>query len=177
MMKIVVASLNPAKIEAVRSGFSRVFPDATLKIKGIAVSSGVSDQPMSDEETLLGATNRADNACKIHPEADFCVGLEGGLERTEHGLCSVPWVVVRKADRYGRGSTGRYFLPEAISKLVLEGKELGEADDIVFGRTNSKQSDGAVGILSKGLCSRSDAFVHAIVLALIPFMNPELYSD
>lgn len=176
-MKIVVASQNPAKIEAVRMGFTRVFPNDTLEIEGVSVPSGVADQPMSDTETLLGATNRANNAHDAVVGADFYVGLEGGLEQTEHGLCSVPWIVVRQGDRYGRGSTGRYFLPEAISKLVLEGKELGEADDIVFNRKNSKQSDGAIGILSKGLCSRTDAFVHAIVLALIPFMNPELYSD
>ena len=48
----------------------------------VAVPSGVPDQPMGDEETKLGALNRACNArdcvCGRGEAADFFVGLEGG---------------------------------------------------------------------------------------------------
>jgi non-canonical (house-cleaning) NTP pyrophosphatase len=41
------------------------------------VTSGVSDQPFGIEETYQGAQNRADNAQKAVPGADYYVGLEG----------------------------------------------------------------------------------------------------
>lgn len=57
----------------------------------------------------------------------------------------------------------------------MEGKELGEADDLVFGQTNSKQANGAVGILTDNVLTRTTFYEPAVILALIPFKNPELY--
>ena len=59
--------------------------------------------------------------------------------------------------------------------LVREGKELGEADDIVFGKENSKQTYGAVGLLTGDVIDRTRFYEDAVVLALIPFRNPDLY--
>lgn len=64
----------------------------------------------------------------------------------------------------------------SLCALFAEGLELGEADDRVFGRTNSKQATGAVGLLSKDLITRQSYYEHAITLALIPFLNEELYK-
>ncbi len=46
---------------------------------------------------------------------------------------------------------------------------------MVFGRTNSKQGNGAVGLLTGDVIDRAAYYVHAVILALIPFRNPELY--
>ena len=56
-MKIAVGSTNPVKVEAVRQTISRIWSEA--EIIPIAVPSGVSEMPMSDEETRTGARNRA----------------------------------------------------------------------------------------------------------------------
>lgn len=175
-MKIVVASLNPAKIEAVRAAFSKAFPNKPFEIEGVSVPSDVKDQPTSIEEARRGAENRAMNAQKAR-EAYYWVGLEAGIEDTPHGMVSSAWVCVMDGTRRGFGNSGQFVLPEKIARLVREGKELGEADDIVFGRTNSKQAEGAIGILSRHLYTRSDALCFATVAALIPFMNRDLYSD
>ncbi|MFK7923672.1 MAG: DUF84 family protein, partial [Bacteroidia bacterium] len=66
-MKIIVASRNPIKVEATRMAFTEVFPDEVLKCEGISVASGVSDQPMDEAETKLGAINRVQNAIKDTP--------------------------------------------------------------------------------------------------------------
>ena len=66
-------------------------------------------------------------------------------------------------------------MPIKISNLIKEGYELGDADDIVFKRSNSKQKNGAVGILTDNLINRTDYYSHAIILALIPFTNSKLY--
>ena len=75
----------------------------------------------------------------------------------------------------GKGRSGTFFLPPKIAELIRQGKELGEADDIVFGRTNSKQENGAVGILTDGVVDRTKYYTEAVVLALIPFKNERLY--
>ena len=54
-------------------------------------------------------------------------------------------------------------------------RDSGDADDIVFKRSNSKQQNGAVGILTDNVINRTDYYSHAIILALIPFTNTKLY--
>ena len=54
--------------------------------------------------------------------------------------------------------------------------ELGEADDFVFKRKNSKKKDGAVGILTNGLIDRRKYYEEAVVMSLIPFLNKNLFS-
>ncbi|MEN0049906.1 MAG: DUF84 family protein, partial [Bacteroidota bacterium] len=58
MQKIIVASKNPVKIKAALQGFQEMFPEGFFEAEGIAVPSGVSDQPMGNEETYQGAWNR-----------------------------------------------------------------------------------------------------------------------
>lgn len=53
--------------------------------------------------------------------------------------------------------------------------ELGHADDQVFGRVDSKKKDGVVGILTHGAIDRAHYYQHALVLALIPFINNTIY--
>jgi inosine/xanthosine triphosphatase len=145
-------------------------------VTGVSASSGVSDQPMSEEETLLGATNRAENASKQMPDVDYWVGIEGGLSETNNGMEAFAWVVIKSRNGIiGRGRTGSFFLPDKVSDLIRKGKELGEADDIVFNRTNSKQANGSVGILTGDVLTRTTYYEPAIIFALIPFKNPELY--
>ena len=176
MQKIIIASKNPVKIQAALDGFIRMFSDQAFEGEGVSVASGVSDQPQSSEETLRGARQRVKNASTQYPHADFWVGIEGGIEETCNGMEAFAWIVVRSRDGYdGIGKTGSFFLPQKIVDLIKQGKELGEADDIVFGRTNSKQENGAVGLLTDNIIHRKDYYTAAIILALIPFKNTHLY--
>jgi inosine/xanthosine triphosphatase len=176
MKKLVVASTNPIKIESARLGFARMFPDEKFTISGVSAASGVPDQPMGEEETLEGAENRADNVSKMSKDADYWIGIEGGLKETARGMEAFAWIVVKsKKGTVGRGRTGSFFIPEKVVKLVHEGKELGVADDIVFGLKNSKQSNGAVGILTNNILTRTTSYESAVILAFIPFKNPDLY--
>ncbi len=53
-----------------------------------------------------------------------------------------------------------------------QGLNLGDADDQVFRRTNSKQGSGAVGLLTDDVVTRTTLYEQAVILALIPFKNP-----
>ena len=174
--EIVVASRNPVKVEATKHGFERIFPGDRFELRQVSVPSGVSDQPESDGETLQGANQRAQNARIECPDATYWVGIEGGIEDSSRGMRAFAWVVVLAENGLGRGHSGGFFLPDRVADLVRQGKELGEADDIVFGRQNSKQQEGAIGLLTHGAMDRRELYEHAVVLALVSLRNPELYT-
>jgi inosine/xanthosine triphosphatase len=174
-MKIVVASKNPVKIRAAARAFQRVLSPPELETRALSVPSGVSRQPSSDQETLKGASQRAQNAAQAIPEADYWVGIEGGIVEQDGQMAAFAWVVVLSQNGSGKSRSGAFFLPPEIAELVRQGKELGEADDIVFGEQNSKQKDGAIGLLTGGAVDRQALYEQAVVLALVPFKNPELY--
>jgi inosine/xanthosine triphosphatase len=176
MKKIVIASNNPVKIEATRQGFEAMFPDEVFQIEALPAASGVSDQPMSSQETMLGATNRARGAKQKQPKADFWVGIEGGVEAQGDDLAAFAWIVILSANSDGKSRTGTFILPPQVAKLIRQGKELGEADDIVFHQSNSKQANGAIGILTGDIIDRTALYKHAVILALVPFKNPVLFQ-
>jgi len=174
MAAIVVASTNPVKIESVRQGFARMFPGATFDVRGIGAESGVSDQPMGDTETMQGAHNRAVHARALAPEATYWVGIEGGCADVNGEMQTFAWIVVLGRQREGKSRTGMFYLPQEVARLVRDGMELGHADDAVFGRSNSKQQNGSVGLLTGDAIDRIEYYAHAVVLALIPFKHPAL---
>ncbi len=132
--------------------------------------------PMSSEECLTGARNRALNACAA-TGADLGIGLEGGVNPESTGLMLLGWAVV--VDREGRESVGggaRLPLPPAISRRVLAGEELGPIMDEILGQNNVRQKGGAVGALTGGLVLRKETFAVAVAYALAPFVSPHLYE-
>jgi inosine/xanthosine triphosphatase len=174
---VLVGSKNPVKIACTEDAFTRAFNKSFL-VEGINASSGVPEQPIGNRETLLGAKNRAFNSRDIFPEAHYWVGIEGGVEEDEVGMFAFAWIFI--LDRKGRTSqskTGTFYLPPAVSKLVSDGMELGKADDMVFAQDNSKEQGGSVGILTKGVVDRSEYYRQAIILALIPFLQENLFSQ
>ena len=175
-MKIVVTSHNPVKIAAVRNAFQSQFSGQEIHLIPIAVESGVTDQPMSDQETRLGARNRVSNARQEFDDADYWVGLEGGLDVFDDQLMAFAWMVI--ANRENQISETRSVtlpLPPKIQALVQGGMELGEANDQVFSTLNSKQGGGAFGLLTDGLMTRESIYTQTLILALIPFVH-ELWS-
>lgn len=176
MKKVIVASINPVKIKAAKLGFKKMFPDQEFIFEGISIPSGVKDQPLGDEETFQGAFNRAKSASEKFLKSDFWVGIEGGVEAKKDEMEAYAWVVIKsKKGLLGKSRTVSFFLPSKVSELIKQGKELGQADDIVFKRTNSKQKNGAVGILTHDIITRTKYYSEGVVLALIPFKNPKLY--
>ncbi len=172
-MKVIVASKNPVKVNAVEKGFKSFFSE--VQVEGIKTASGVSDQPLTDKETLIGARNRVDEARRMITDADFWIGIEGGIQSMDNGLAAFAWIVVSSAGKYGEARTGTFLLPEKVSHLVAGGLELGAANDLVFNASNSKQKNGAVGLLTHDAVDRLELYRQAVILALIPFVNPDLY--
>jgi inosine/xanthosine triphosphatase len=174
-MKVIIASTGPVKIAAVKTAFSKVFPNEVISYESIKAPSGVSNQPLSDLETFTGARNRSEYAYSFIPDSDFCVGIEGGVDEHFCELQAYAWVYIKSKNKVGKARTASFFLPEKISILIRQGIELGDADDKVFGLSDSKKKNGAVGILTHNIENRTDLYTDAVILALIPFLNHDLY--
>ena len=175
-MKVAVGSKNPIKIKSVQLAFEQIFPNEKWEFFGTDVASGVSNQPMSDSECILGAKNRARNAIK-QIGADFGVGLEGGMQKHGENYFSVGWVsVIDKSNKEGMGAGVKTMIVPAIAKMVEGGMELGQADDIFFKKVDSKQGDGYVGIMTNNIITRTEGFKHGVVCALARFAKPELFN-
>jgi inosine/xanthosine triphosphatase len=176
MKTVIVASTNPVKVQTIREAFEVVFPEESFEVEGRSVTSGVSDQPRSDEEAVSGARNRVQAVIRQDPRADFWVGIEAGIEERGGAIYSFGWVVVRSSTTEGSAKTGMFLLPPPVVTLLRTGMELGQADDVVFGTSNSKQAMGAVGLLTGNLITRLDLYRPAAILALLPFTNA-LYQE
>jgi len=174
---LVVGSRNPVKLRAAETGFGRLFPACTCQVRGIAVASGVADQPRSDQQTRRGAEQRAVAARERLAQANFWLGIEGGIAADGAQLCAFAWIAVLDAHgQRGMSRSATFTLPPAIASLVRQGYELGEADDRVFATAGSKRRGGAVGLLSGGAIDRCELYAHAICLAFIPWRNRSLYD-
>ena len=171
-MKVIVASKNPVKIGAASEAFATVFPGATIDVCGIGVASGVGDQPDSDAETRAGARARASRANDALPDADFWVGLEGGVEVFDGQLMAFAWMAVKgRTGDISEARSATLPLPPAVKELVDAGVELGEANDRVFSTVNSKQGGGAYGLLTDGRYTRESIYAQTLSIALTPFVN------
>ncbi|EGR1566354.1 non-canonical purine NTP phosphatase [Vibrio parahaemolyticus] len=167
--KVVIASLNPAKINAVKSAFQSAFPQQVFEFVGISVPSEVADQPMTNEDTHRGALNRVKNAKVEMPTADFYVGLEAGIE----GNVTFAWMVIESDTHRGESRSASLMLPPEVLAQLADANELGDVMDKVFGTENIKQKGGAISLLTQNQLTRSSVYHQALILALIPFTNPD----
>jgi inosine/xanthosine triphosphatase len=168
---LVVASQNPVKIEATRRGFVSMFPRRVFHLHPVAVPSGVRPQPLSDVETLQGALTRVQHAAHLVPQADYWVGIEGGVEEGQGSMEAFAWIVVSAPPLLGKSRTGTFSVPEEVAALVRQGHELAAAVEKVYQHTQVKSTTGAVGVLTEGVIDRVQLYEHAVVLALIPFKH------
>ncbi|WP_162045681.1 inosine/xanthosine triphosphatase [Vibrio taketomensis] len=169
---VIVASLNPAKINAVKSAFESTFPEQDFEFIGVSVASEVAEQPMSDSETYQGACNRVRNAKLLRHDANYYVGLEAGVEE---GV-TFAWMVIESDTHRGQSRSASMMLPPKVASQLSANMELGTVMDQTFGTTNIKQQGGAIGLLTQHQLTRSSVYHQALVLALIPFTNPNHYS-
>ena len=171
--KVVVGSLNPVKVNAVRRAF-RLLCDPI--VKGAKVASGVPAQPIGLREILLGALNRATRALKAE-EADYGVGIEAGVIIADAGPIEIQVAVI--SDRSSRVSIGLsqgFMLPLHWLDELLDRVELEEIVTKTIRRRDVGEKLGFIGYLTYGLVTRTELSYNAVLMALVPRLNPNLYS-
>lgn len=170
-MKVVVGSNNPVKVAAVREVFVEMLGEC--EVVGVEVASGVSEQPISQEETIAGAKNRARKAMQ---QGDYGVGLEGGVTEIDHKLFECAWVAVARTDGRLGLAGGLYFeLPPKVASRIRAGEELGPIM-AEYMKYDVKRTDGAIGVLTKGALSRQQAYEQIVKSALVKMVSPEWFE-
>lgn len=174
-MKIIVGSENPSKIRAAQMVVDELFPGE--KVTGRKAPSGVSEQPKSDEEALAGAIKRA-RFVHEKTQADYAIGMEGGLQKIGERWFECGWVaVVNKEDQLGLGSSARFQASGKLIKEILAGKEMGIVIDELTGETDIKEREGAMGVVSAGHVPRDLCYSHGIWFAFGPFISDKKFWD
>jgi len=176
-MKILIGSQNPVKIKATQEAFSKYFDDVEIIARD--VNSKVSDQPVGDQ-TFEGAEHRVLELEKMNRtsnlEADFFVGIEGGITRIYSRWFAFGAVcIANKEGKKSFGISSHFELPEQIVEELLEGKELGQVMNEITGWENVKQKGGAIGFFTKGKVNRETAYIQGLIVALVPFLHQEFY--
>ncbi len=191
-MLIAVATENTPKINACKRVIHTLFANGSASAEPVfffkKTDPGVGSMPLSTEEMMRGARNRAINlfeslrSSNKHPA--FSIGLEGGIffkyvpgnPGSEAFLES--WVYVFNGRKGSWGSSGAVPLPGQISRPIVEKNvELAVVIDEITKKKNIRSKQGAVGILTKGRISRQQFFERALYFAFAPFVNDIIYSQ
>ena len=176
MLKIVVGSQNPVKLNAARSAFSQVFPDDKIICVQSSAPSGVAEQPMTSQDTREGAINRV-RYCQQHFDADFYLAIEGGVDYFDDGPATFAYIVIANKQTLSVGRSANLPLPMVVYESLKGGEELGQVMDNLFKTDNVKQKQGAIGLLTHGQATRESIYTQAAILALAPFLNTDLYNQ
>jgi inosine/xanthosine triphosphatase len=150
------------------------------------VDTGVPAMPLTDWQLMEGARERAlavrESLKSRRLEADVYVGLEGGfhsisVEGEWHTFLR-GWAYATDGSRNAFGAAPSISVPPGIVKNVVEGRrELGLVIDDVAGSRDIRSRQGAWGVLSRDLVTRSMSFELALIAAFAPFYNPKLYLE
>ncbi len=184
-MLIVIGSKSPPKIEAVTRtliGYPELFrarksDPESLQAFSLEVPTGVSAQPGSLEETVLGARNRAKsamNAFDAEQQArcvDLAFGIESGMLRIP-GDRGTPFEFSACAIYDGTdmhvGLSPAFRIPPEVYRHVEAGANLSEATRLA-GLTKHEyvgSAEGIIGILTRGRVTRMQYTAMAVHMAL-----------
>ncbi len=174
---------------AVRASVARVATIdpawANVNVVARRVETNAPAMPLTDWQLMEGARERAlaarDSLLSRRLEADIYVGLEGGFHSISIGgewhTFLRGWAYATDGERSAFGAAPSISVPPDIVKNVVQGRrELGVVMDEVTGARDVRSKQGAWGVLSRDLVTRSMSFELALIAAFAPFYNPKFYS-
>ncbi len=176
-MKIAIGTTSSPKVAWVQEAVALCpyFASDRNNIEYILekVPSDVADMPLSLEVTLEWARNRAMNLRKRWAEADFYVGIEGGVwpilgKKVLGGTI----FIINKAGEEHFGISQVMEVPSIIERMLYEeGKELGPVMEALKGSVHSRSEEGSMGAWSDNMLVRKAEFTLAFQAAISPFFN------
>ena len=175
-MKVIVASKNPGKIEGAKQAFEKYFEN--VEIEGVSVESNVGNQPVN-EEIMQGAKNRVKNLRKYAKEnnikVDYYIASEAGITNSLGEWMDFNIAVVENANgEQSVGSSAGFQIPNKYIDEIRQ-TELGKVMDKIFSGNQLSKGNGGIGNLTKGEISRIDLTRQAFIMALIKFINGEIW--
>lgn len=173
-MRVAAGTKNPAKLKGIKAAFEKFFDKVV--VVPLDVDSGVPSQPF-DDETIMGAINRAKNAYR--EGFNFSVGVEAGLFKNKFslsGCLDFQVACVFNGEKYTIGFGPGFEYPKKVIKEVLKGREVGEVMEGITGIKDLGKKFGAIGFLTRKAIKRENLTELAVTMALIPWINSKLYD-
>ena len=169
-MKIAIGSQNNPKVNALKEIAKDYDFLSNAEVVAKAVDSGVAEQPMTMEDTIKGAMNRAKSAFQ---DCELSFGIEDGLMPvpfTKTGYMNLCVCAIFDGKEFHIGFGSSYEYPLVIMDLVLnKGKDISEAYKEAGFTEHEKigEAKGAISVLTKERLIRKDYAKQAIMMALI----------
>ena len=168
-MSVLVASQNLIKQAATEDAFRQLHDDKLLSVdlSEVAIESGVSDQPLSLEESSQGVLNRI-NKIKNVGGYTMYVAIESGAYKVGDDWYESACAAVKDANDYFVSiSYGpAYCIPKSISVYLESGFDLNHAMEVETGLADTGKAGGFNGWLTGGKIDRRAASSLAIQMAL-----------
>lgn len=174
-MKIAIGTKSPPKVSAIEEAATncKYFKKEKIEVTGKKVDSGISDMPLSLDETIHGAHTRAKNIKEKIKNADLYIGMEWWVTIIR-GIAYLFWVVyiIDKTGKEHFGISPMMQVPEEFRRRIYENKEeLGPVlTEITWEKWASKKG-GAFAHRSDDMVTRKDQFILAFTTAICPFYN------
>ena len=174
-MKIAIWTTRTPKIDGIKEWIEKCPYFKSEKINYITqkVSSDIADMPLSIEETMQWAKNRARNLKKEWIEANFYIWIEGWTYILDDKAYLVGIVYVENKEWEGHfGFSPAIEVPEKVKKMLYEEwKELWPIMEELSWILDIRSANGSMWAWSDDMLKRKDEFVQAFQAAISPFLN------
>jgi inosine/xanthosine triphosphatase len=167
-----LGSLNPGKLISCRRCFDK-WPAHNYSFEAFGAPSGVADQPIGLEQTLLGAKNRARGARENVKGAEIGIGLESGVMVVDDLHFDFCACAIYNGTNFFVGISSCFVLPRKVAEAFLERGYNQAFEDIGF--IPDPNGAGVLGEMSRGVLSRPAQMEQAVDMALVQFTNPHLH--
>jgi inosine/xanthosine triphosphatase len=141
---IAVGTTSSQKLDYVKKVLNKL--KLKYKILPVEVSSGISDQPTTSQETRRGSVNRAKEAFRKTADADFSIGIEVGYHLKKHEYEMFCWVTIYNKKNTVSQISHSFVLPDHHQKVLKRKQFLGDhvADYYENSTDNLKQHVGKI---------------------------------
>ena len=173
-MKIAIWTKSPPKVAAIEEAIKKCiyFKWENIELIPLKVESNISDMPLSLQENMIWAKNRAEN-CEKEVEADFYIWMEGWTTIIED-KAYLFWVVyiLDNNSKWHYWFSNMMEVPEFFREKIYEkwlelGPILTEATQEIW----ASQKWWAFWHWSDDMLTRKDQFMFAFLSAIPAFYN------
>lgn len=178
-MILAIWTKSPPKVKAIQEASQTCvyFEGKAIELISEKVESWVSDMPLSLEENITWARNRAHNMKKLldsqNKTADFYVWMEGWTTIIEEKAYLFGAVyIIDNHWNWHLWLSPFMEVPELFKKRIYENQEeLWPVLAEITGTQNVSKKTGAFGHWSDNMLTRQDQFMLAFTSAICPFYN------
>ncbi len=178
-MILAIWTKSPPKVQAIEEASKKClyFKWKTIKVISEKVESWVSDMPLSLEENIEWAKNRAKNTKKLldsqNKTADFYIWMEWWTTLIWNNafLLGVVYIISNSWEEHFWTSNMQEVPKNVQKRLYKNWEDLWPIMDEILKVTNTKMWQWAVGYWSDWMLTREQEFYTAFISAIWPFYN------